>query len=62
MTDLTDVRVANRWAYVCLIIDLFNREIIALSLGWHKTALWPLHSLDDNAVAEMLKPLASHVR
>ncbi|WP_418127333.1 IS3 family transposase [Streptococcus parasuis] len=38
VTDLTDVRVANRWAYVCLIIDLFNREIIGLSLGWHKTA------------------------
>ena len=38
MTDLTYVRVANRWAYVCFIIDLFNREIICLSLGWHKTA------------------------
>ena len=23
---------------VCLIIDHFNREIIGLSLGWHKTA------------------------
>ncbi|WP_243092059.1 DDE-type integrase/transposase/recombinase, partial [Streptococcus dysgalactiae] len=30
--------VGNRWAYVCLIIDLYNREIIGLSLGWHKTA------------------------
>lgn len=38
MTDLTYVRVANRWAYVCFIIDLFNREIIGLSFGWHKTA------------------------
>ncbi len=39
VTDLTYVRVANRWAYVCLIIDLFNREIIiGLSAGWHKTA------------------------
>ena len=38
VTDLTYVRVANRWAYVCLIIDLFNREIIGLSVGWHKTA------------------------
>ncbi len=38
MTDLTYVRVGQRWAYVCLIIDLFNREIIGLSLGWHKTA------------------------
>ncbi|MFC3928179.1 IS3 family transposase [Streptococcus caprae] len=38
VTDLTYVRVGNRWAYVCLIIDLFNREIIGLSAGWHKTA------------------------
>lgn len=29
VTDLT---------YVCFIIDLFNREIIGLSVGWHKTA------------------------
>ncbi|SQB66659.1 ISSdy1, transposase OrfB [Streptococcus dysgalactiae] len=27
VTDLTYVRVGNRWAYVCLIIDLYNREI-----------------------------------
>lgn len=38
VTDLTYVRVDKRWAYVCLIIDLFNREIIGLSVGWHKTA------------------------
>lgn len=38
VTDLTYVRVGNRWAYVCLIIDLFNREIIGLSVGWYKTA------------------------
>lgn len=38
VTDLTYVRVGNRWAYVCLILDLFNRGIIDLSLGWQKTA------------------------
>ncbi|MDV6023564.1 IS3 family transposase [Streptococcus canis] len=37
VSDLTYVRVGNGWAYVCLIIDLFNREIIGLSVGWHKT-------------------------
>lgn len=37
MTDLTYVRFGNGWAYVCLIIDLFNREIIGLSVGWQKT-------------------------
>lgn len=25
VTDLTDVRVKNRWAYVCFIVDLYNR-------------------------------------
>ncbi|MEQ9764267.1 IS3 family transposase [Streptococcus sp. ZJ151] len=38
VTDLTYVRVGKRWAYVCLIIDLYNREIIGLSVGWQKTA------------------------
>ena len=38
VTDLTYVRVNDRWAYVCLIIDFFNREIIGLSVGWHKAA------------------------
>lgn len=37
VTDLTYVRVGSRWAYICLMIDLFNREIIGLSVGWHKT-------------------------
>ena len=38
VTDLTYVRVGQRWAYVCLIIDLFNREIIGVSVGWQNTA------------------------
>lgn len=32
VTELTYVRVANRWVYVCLVLDLFKREIIGLSL------------------------------
>ncbi|MBT1050713.1 DDE-type integrase/transposase/recombinase, partial [Streptococcus lutetiensis] len=38
VTDLTYVSVDRRWAYVCLIIDLSNREIMGLSVDWHKTA------------------------
>lgn len=38
VTDLTYVRVGQRWAYICFIIDLYNREIIGLSVDWHKTA------------------------
>lgn len=33
VTDLTYVRVGARWAYVYFIIDLYNREIIGLSIG-----------------------------
>lgn len=38
ISDLTYVRVLNKWCYVCLIIDLFNREIIGYSAGRHKDA------------------------
>lgn len=38
VTDLTYVKVATKWFYVCFILDLFNREIIGYSAGPHKTA------------------------
>lgn len=38
ISDLTYVRVANHWCYVCLIIDLFNREIVGYAAGRHKDA------------------------
>lgn len=38
VSDLTYVRVADKWQYVCLLIDLFNREIIGHSAGAHKDA------------------------
>lgn len=38
VSDLTYVRVNGQWHYVCLILDLFNREIIGYSAGKHKTA------------------------
>jgi putative transposase len=28
VSDLTYVKVQNRWHYICVLIDLFNREII----------------------------------
>ncbi len=39
VSDLTYVRVNGKWHYVCLILDLFNREIIGYSAGEHKDAL-----------------------
>lgn len=38
VSDLTYVRVAGRWNYICLLIDLFNREIIGYSCGQAKDA------------------------
>lgn len=38
VSDLTYVRVNNRWNYVCILIDLFNREIIGYSCGPNKDA------------------------
>ncbi|HDH1166703.1 TPA: IS3 family transposase [Staphylococcus aureus] len=33
VSDLTYVKVAGTWHYICLFIDLFNREIVGYSAG-----------------------------
>lgn len=38
VSDLTYVKVGNKWNYVCTIIDLYNREILASSCGPEKSA------------------------
>ena len=38
VSDLTYVRVAGKWNYVCTLIDLYNREIIGYSAGARKDA------------------------
>ena len=38
VSDLTYVRVGMQWNYICVLADLFNREIIGYSSGRHKTA------------------------
>ncbi|WP_176700681.1 DDE-type integrase/transposase/recombinase [Gilliamella apicola] len=38
MTDLTYVRVKQQWHYLCVIIDVSNREIVGRSAGKHKNA------------------------
>ena len=38
VSDLTYVRVGMNWHYICVLIDLFNREIIGYSSGRHKDA------------------------
>ncbi|AVP35546.1 IS3 family transposase [Staphylococcus felis] len=36
VSDLTYVKVAGKWHYICLFIDLFNREIVGHSAGSKK--------------------------
>lgn len=38
VSDLTYVRVDQKWQNVCLLVDLFNREIIGFSAGPNKDA------------------------
>ncbi|ABW17719.1 Integrase catalytic region [Alkaliphilus oremlandii OhILAs] len=38
VSDLTYVRVGNQWNYICVLVDLFNREIIGYSAGKNKDA------------------------
>ena len=38
VSDLTYVNVQGKWNYICLIIDLFNREIIGYAAGKNKNA------------------------
>ena len=36
VSDLTYVRVGKHWNYICVLVDLFNREIIGYSAGKNK--------------------------
>lgn len=38
VSDLTYVRVNYKWHYICILLDLFNREIIGFSSGSKKDA------------------------
>ena len=38
VSDLTYVRVAGKWNYICTLIDLYNREIIGYAAGANKNA------------------------
>jgi len=38
VSDLTYIRVGMNWNYICVLVDLFNREIIGFSAGKNKDA------------------------
>lgn len=45
VTDLKYVRVKGKWAYICAITDLFNREIIGYGCSFLKDARLVLNSI-----------------
>lgn len=38
VSHLMYVRVKQNWHYICVLVDLYNREIIGYSAGPHKSA------------------------
>lgn len=52
VSDLTYVRVGNAWKYICVMLDLHNREIIGYSAGNKKDA-----QLVIEAFASINRPL-----
>ncbi|GAA3652651.1 hypothetical protein GCM10022323_12940 [Asaccharospora irregularis DSM 2635] len=38
VSDLTYVNVSGKWNYICILLDLYNREIIGYSAGKNKDA------------------------
>ncbi|MFQ0971165.1 IS3 family transposase [Gilliamella sp. BG1] len=47
VTDLTYVRVKQRWHYLCVIVDISNREIVGRSAGRHKTAALVMQAMSQ---------------
>jgi transposase InsO family protein len=52
VSDLTYINVKGKWNYICLILDLFNREIIGYAAGKNKTA-----ELVTKAFSSIKRPL-----
>lgn len=38
VSDLTYVKVAGKWNYLCVLLDLYNREIVGYSTGKNKNS------------------------
>lgn len=38
VSDLTYVRAGNNWNYICILLDLHNREVVGYSCGKNKNA------------------------
>ena len=38
VSDLTYIKIRQKWYYACVFVDLFNREVIGYSVGERKDA------------------------
>ncbi|PLT32990.1 hypothetical protein CUU64_16285 [Bacillus sp. V5-8f] len=47
VSDLTYIRVDKKWRYVCVFVDLFNREIVGYSTGPNNDALLVYRALSS---------------
>ncbi len=47
ISDLTYVRIGSKWGYICILLDLSNREIIGYSCGEHKDAQLVYHAFSS---------------
>lgn len=47
VSDLTYVRVNHKWNYICVLLDLHNREFIGYSCGEHKDALLVMKAFES---------------
>ncbi|OCG19311.1 MULTISPECIES: IS3 family transposase [unclassified Gilliamella] len=47
VTDLTYVRVKQRWHYLCVIVDISNREIVGRRAGRHKPAALVMQAMSQ---------------
>ena len=54
VSDLTYVNVKGKWNYICILLDLYNREIIGYAAGKNKDA-----ALVYKAFAKIERPLES---
>ena len=54
MADLTYIRVNHCWNYLCVLLNLSNRQIVGYSVGQHKTA-----DLVMCALSQIKQPLSS---
>ena len=47
VSDITYIEVGNRWMYLCVILDLFNREVIGWNLEEHMETSLVVKTFED---------------